>query len=37
MNFITDPIGTRYGCKYTYTNGSIGTFDKITEAITDGR
>lgn len=37
MNFITDPIGTRYGCKYTFTNGTIGTFDKISDTVTDGR
>lgn len=37
INFLTDPVGTRYGCKYVYTGNTIGTFTGLSSAPTDGR
>lgn len=37
INFLTDPVGTRYGCKYVYTGNTIGTFTGLSSASTDGR
>lgn len=37
INFLTDPVGTRYGCKYVYTGNTIGTFTGLSSAFTDGR
>ena len=37
INFLTDPVGTRYGCKYTYTGSTFGTFSGLSSAPTDGR
>ena len=37
INFLTDPVGTRYGCKYTYTGSTLGSFSCLSSAPTDGR
>lgn len=37
IDFINDPIGTKYGCKYVFTNGTIGTFGPLTKGGNDGR
>ena len=37
IDFITDPVGTKYGCKYTYTGSNLGTFSGLFSAPTDGR
>ena len=37
INFLTDPVGTRYGCKYVYTGNALGTFSGLSSAPTDGR
>ena len=40
MNFLTDPIGTKYGCTYKYNSSTpdvIGTFTPITGTTTNGR
>ena len=36
INFLTDPVGTRYGCKYVYTGNTIGTFTGLSSAPTNG-
>ena len=28
-DFLNDPIGSKYGCSYRYTNGVLGTFGAL--------
>ena len=38
IDVINDPIGTKYGCKYSYTGtNAVGTFSDLTSVVTDGR
>lgn len=38
IDVINDPIGTKYGCKYSYTGtNAVGTFSNLNSTVTDGR
>lgn len=37
IDVVNDKIGTKYGCKYTYTAGAVGTFSDLNSTVTDGR
>ena len=37
IDVVNDKIGTKYGCKYTYTAGAVGTFSNLNSIVTDGR
>ena len=37
MDFANDPVGTRYGCIYSYTKGAYGTFSELTREEKEGK
>ena len=38
IDVINDPIGTKYGCKYSYTGTNVvGTFSDLNSTPNDGR